>query len=374
MPVNLLIIEPNALIRRTLHDFYGQGSGFSIIGKLHDASTIERRTLGVVPDILIFDAEDNFDDDVEALKTTFGGFLIPILFFSNKSETLLFEIANRLGSLDWDVIQKPSIKIVQNTTLLIPSITKKLRDLNSSAKMRIEALSKQKSTKLRHGKDIAYSTDADKYRYTSTEKQVPPNPKKRIISDNKIVAIGTSTGGTTALLNIFSSLPPDFPGIVAVIHMPVDFTGSFAARLDSLCEISVKEAKDGDLILPGQALLARGDKHLEVSNISGSFAVRVAGNHLVNGHCPSVDVLFSSVAQVIGQKAVGVILTGMGKDGANGLGEIKLAGGWTIAQNKSSSVVFGMPKVAIDEGHASSVYSLDDIPNELIKNLQGLDK
>ena len=267
MPLNLLIIEPNALIRRTLHDFYGEGSDFSIIGKLHDASTIEKRTLGVVPDILIFDAQDNFDNDVEALKTTFGGFLIPILFFSNKSETLLSKIANRLGSLDWDVIQKPSIKIVQNTTLLIPSITKKLRDLNLSAKMRIEALSKQKSTKVSHGKDITHIKEAEKYRYASTKKQVASNPNKRIIPNNKIVAIGTSTGGTTALLNIFSSLPPDFPGIVAVIHMPVDFTGSFAARLDSLCEISVKEAKDGDLILPGQALLARGERHLEVSNI-----------------------------------------------------------------------------------------------------------
>ena len=372
MALNLLIIEPNPLIRRTLHEFYSNSLDFSIIGKLHDASSAERRTWGLVPDILIFDVSDDFKNDIEALRSAFAGFYIPILFFSNQSDEFLSNISNRLGSLDWDVINKPTIKIVQNTTLLIPTITKKLRDLNLSAKMRIKALTKKKVAKNTIHQADVHRANSRLPQHTSPSQTTSLSFEKRRRFNNKIIAVGASTGGTTALLNIFSSLPADFPGIVAVIHMPVEFTGSFAERLNSLCEISVKEAQDGDLIKPGQALLARGDKQLVVSKSSGSFSVRFSGNQLVNGHCPSVDVLFSSVAQVIGEKAIGVILTGMGKDGAAGLGEIKSAGGWTIAQDQSSSIVFGMPKAAIEAGYASSVFSLSDIPSELVKNLQGL--
>jgi len=165
-----------------------------------------------------------------------------------------------------------------------------------------------------------------------------------------LIAIGASTGGTNAITDIITALPAGLPGIVIVQHMPEDFTAMFAGRLDTKCAIKVFEAKNGDKILPGTALVAPGSMHLRVVKNAESYSVSVKPGEKVSGHCPSVDVLFSSVAACAGSRAIGVILTGMGQDGANGLLEMRNAGAKTIGQDESSCVVYGMPKVAYDIG------------------------
>jgi len=188
---------------------------------------------------------------------------------------------------------------------------------------------------------------------------------------HKVVAIGASTGGTEALKDLLSPLPADFPGIVIVQHMPEAFTRQFAQRLDSLCKVRVKEAQDGDRILPGHALLAPGGHHMTVVRQGMEYAVHVYRGERVNRHLPSVDVLFSSCAQSMGKNAIGVLLTGMGADGARGLREMRQAAAFTIAQDESTSVVFGMPREAILLDAVDQVLPLGRIASALVQRLGG---
>jgi two-component system chemotaxis response regulator CheB len=186
-----------------------------------------------------------------------------------------------------------------------------------------------------------------------------------------VVAIGASTGGTEAIREILARMPADAPGIVMVQHMPEKFTTSFAARLDSLSRITVAEAADGDRVLPGRALLAPGNHHMEVVRNGAQYRVRVFQADPVNRHRPSVDVLFHSCARELGRNAVGAILTGMGDDGARGLAAMRHAGAHTIAQNEESCVVFGMPKEAIAHGGAGEILPLDQISAALLRAAAG---
>jgi two-component system chemotaxis response regulator CheB len=186
---------------------------------------------------------------------------------------------------------------------------------------------------------------------------------------HKVVAIGASTGGTEALKELLLPLPADFPGIVIVQHMPETFTRQFAERLDSLCKIRVKEAQDGDRILPGHALLAPGGHHMAVIRRGMEYAVHVYRGERVNRHMPSVDVLFSSCARSLGRNAIGVMLTGMGDDGSRGMLEMKQADAFNIAQDESTSVVFGMPREAILIGAVDQVLPLTQIPGLLLQKL-----
>src|SRR5581483_10843527 len=183
---------------------------------------------------------------------------------------------------------------------------------------------------------------------------------------SRIVAIGVSTGGPHALQYVLSQLPGDFPGsIVVVQHMPEGFTEMFARRLDEICAISVKEAASGDLLLAGRALVCPGSRHLKIKRLPLGDVAVLSDEPRVNGHRPSVDVLFNSVAEEFGPRAVAVIMTGMGEDGAQGLGKVKAAGGMTIAQSEQSCVVFGMPKVAIERGYAVRVVDLDALAHTI---------
>jgi two-component system chemotaxis response regulator CheB len=195
----------------------------------------------------------------------------------------------------------------------------------------------------------------------------PAVPRESLIrSTHRVIAIGASTGGTEALRELLCALPADSPGIVIVQHMPERFTQSFAKRLDSLAAVRVKEAEDGDRILPGHALIAPGNFHLEVFRSGASYAVRVFSGPPVNHHRPSVDVLFHSCARFLGANAVGVILTGMGSDGAQGMRAMHDAGAPTIAQDEATCVVFGMPKEAIALGGVDQVLALDAIAGAVL--------
>src|SRR5262249_38329447 len=186
---------------------------------------------------------------------------------------------------------------------------------------------------------------------------------------DRIIAIGASTGGTEALLHVFEHMPPDCPGIVAVQHMPEGFTAAFARRLDANCEIEVREGADGDLVVPGRAYIAPGNHHLLVHRVGGTYSLEVRGGALVSRHRPSVDVLFRSVAQAAGSKAVGILMTGMGEDGADGLLEMKQAKAFTIAQDEATCVVFGMPHAAILRGAAEEVQPLQRIVPAVLRRV-----
>ena len=185
---------------------------------------------------------------------------------------------------------------------------------------------------------------------------------------DQVVAIGTSTGGTHALETVLTALPAVCPGIVIVQHMPAQFTAAFAERLNRLCRCTVKEAADGDRVLPGQALIAPGGKHMQLKRNGAQYHVQVLDGPPVNRHKPSVDVLFRSVAKSAGSNALGIIMTGMGDDGANGLLEMRRAGAVTVAQDEASCVVFGMPKEAIARGAATYVLPLADISAAILRD------
>jgi two-component system chemotaxis response regulator CheB len=202
---------------------------------------------------------------------------------------------------------------------------------------------------------------------TAVPVQVLPNTQALINSTHKVIAIGASTGGTEALREVLQVLPADSPGIVVVQHMPETFTRSFAERLDSLCQIKVKEAADGDRILPGHALIARGNIHMEVRRSGAIYSVRLVDSPPVNRHRPSVDVLFDSCARYLGANAVGVILTGMGNDGARGMRAMHDAGAFTIAQDEASCVVFGMPKEAITAGGVDEILPLSRVAPGMLR-------
>jgi len=189
------------------------------------------------------------------------------------------------------------------------------------------------------------------------------------LTSDKVIAIGASTGGTEALRLVLEAMPPDAPGLVIVQHMPEGFTSAFAQRLNQTCRIAVKEAASGDRVIAGRALIAPGNRHTLVHRSGAHYVVEVVDGPLVSRHRPSVDVLFRSVAQAVGPNAVGVIMTGMGSDGAEGLLEMKLAGALTFAQDEASCVVFGMPKEAIDRGAVDKVAGLSQIPNHVLRSI-----
>ncbi len=188
------------------------------------------------------------------------------------------------------------------------------------------------------------------------------------MNESKIIAIGASTGGTEAILAVVKNLPPDSPGVIVVQHMPAVFTEMYAQRLDRICKLSVKEAANNDRVLPGTVIVAAGDYHLTLCKDVAGYYVKSEQGERVNGHCPAVDVLFDSVADVAGADALGVILTGMGADGANGLLKMKDAGAYTIGQDEESCVVYGMPMVAYKLGAVKRQLPLDEIADHIIMN------
>jgi two-component system chemotaxis response regulator CheB len=202
-----------------------------------------------------------------------------------------------------------------------------------------------------------------------------PAPLPRNLeTTHKILGIGASTGGTQAIERFLRAMPPNSPGTAIVQHMPPGFTSSFAERLDRICPMAVREAKDGDILAPGLALVAPGGHHLLVRRSGARYLVKVKAGPPVNRHKPSVDVLFQSLAESAGSNAVGVILTGMGADGAKGLAELRETGAFTIAQDESTSVVFGMPRAAIDLDGVDEVLPLEEIPHRVLKALSGMTK
>ena len=335
--IKVLIVDDSAVIRQILKEILSRDPCIEVVGVASDPLAARDKILRLQPDVLTLDVEMPRMDGLTFLEKLMRAHPMPVVMISSLTdrgcETTLRAL--ELGAVDF--VSKPKVDVADGTVLLADEILDKVK---AAAQARIMGVRKKLA--------------ASPHR--------PMLSQALIQSTHQVIAVGASTGGTEALREVLEPLPPDSPGIVMVQHMPEKFTRSFADRLDSLCRIRVKEAQDGDRILPGHALLAPGNFHMEVLRSGAEYRVRVFAGDPVNRHRPSVDVLFHSCARYLGSNAVGVILTGMGADGARGLREMRDAGARTIAQDEASCVVFGMPKEAIALGAAEEILPLNQIP------------
>ena len=342
--IRVLIVDDSAIVRKVFTEELSKERDIEVVGTAPDPYVARDKIVRLKPDVVTLDIEMPRMDGITFLKKLMRYFPLPVIIVSSltpKGSQLALE-ALSIGALE--VISKPSVSYS------------------------VGDMSVQLADKIRA---VAYARiDAKKSAKDIRPKKVRLSSKALAQTTNKIIAIGASTGGTEALRVVLTSMPPDAPGILVVQHMPAQFTTSFAKRLDSLCEMTVREAEDGDSITNGLVLIAPGNYHMLLRRSGARYYVAVKQGPLVHHQRPSADVLFDSVADYAGANAVGVILTGMGSDGAQGLLKMKNAGAETIAQDEKSCVVFGMPKEAIKIGAADDAVPLQDIAEETLNKIQ----
>lgn len=350
--VKVLIVDDSALVRQTLTKILSTDSAIDIVGVASDPYVAVERIKESIPDVITLDIEMPRMDGLTFLKKLMSQRPIPVVVISTLTEkgTDSALLALEYGAVE--VLAKPKV----NTKALLEQSTIELCD-------KVKAASKAQLKKRvmflneRHGVTPKLTADAVIGKVTA---------KSMIETTENVIAVGASTGGTEALRVFLQGFPSDCPGIVIVQHMPEMFTSQFAKRLNEICDITVKEAKQGDKVLRGQALVAPGGKHMLLKRSGAVYHVEIVEGPLVNRHKPSVDVLFRSVARYAGKNVVAVILTGMGDDGAKGMLEIKEAGAYTVAQDESTCVVYGMPKEAVKLGGVDKVLPLQDISKHIL--------
>lgn len=339
--IKVLIVDDSAMIRGILAEGLGKDPRIEVVGVAADPYIARDKIVELKPDVLTLDVEMPRMDGLEFLRKLMAQFPLPVVMVSaltEKGKRITIE-ALEAGAVDF--VSKPKADVA--------------RGLND---MMIELRTKVK---------LAASANVSHFK---TRREAPLRslsvPSALAETTDKIIVIGASAGGTEAIKDVITRFPPTTPGIVIVQHMPEGFTKMFAERLNSLCQMYVKEAADGDRVMPGAILIAPGSYQMKVIRSGGFYRVKCEKEEKVCGHCPSVEVLMRSAAQCAGANAVGVMLTGMGSDGAGGLKAMRDAGARTIAQNEESCVVFGMPRAAINAGGVEHVLHIDDIPGKVL--------
>ncbi|MEX6723843.1 protein-glutamate methylesterase/protein-glutamine glutaminase [Parapedomonas caeni] len=354
----VLIVDDSAAVRQALTAIMSADPRLEVIGSASDPFVAARRIQTEVPDVITLDVEMQRMDGITFLRKIMSQHPIPVVMCSSLTEEGSATLLQALEAGAVDVILKPRVDVVQH-----------LQD----ASVRIcDAVRAAGHARLNRRPPPRSAVPDDKARVQArltADAVLPPPPAHGAMArtTEKVICVGASTGGTEALRHVFESLPPDCPGIVVVQHMPERFTESFARRLDSLCACDVKEAADGDTVLRGRVLIAPGNRHVLLQRSGARYHVAIKDGPLVSRHRPSVDVLFRSAARTAGSNAVGIILTGMGDDGAQGMRELKAAGASTVAQDEATSVVFGMPREAIATGCIDRVLSLGQIAAEIMR-------
>jgi two-component system chemotaxis response regulator CheB len=334
------VVDDSALMRKLIPQILATDSSIQVVGTAMDGNFGLKKIEDLKPQVVTLDLEMPGMGGLEMLKEIMRRHRIPVIVVSSHSTQGASVTLQALSMGAFDFVAKPN-----DVSARMPQIAQELIT-------KIKAAAQSRGVKVRPVPEIA----------PRTQKGMPDSSK--LVT--RVVAIGVSTGGPHALQYVLSQLPGDFPGSILVVqHMPEGFTEMFARRLDEICAISIKEAQSGDLLLAGRALICPGSRHLKVKRLPLGDVAVLSDDPRVNGHRPSVDVLFKSVAEEFGSKSVAVLMTGMGDDGAQGMGEVKAAGGMTIAQSEDSCVVFGMPKAAIDRGYAVRVVGLDVLANTL---------
>lgn len=329
-PIRVLVVEDSMLFRQLLVQSLSKDPGIEVVGTAKDPFEARDAILEYKPDVMTLDVELPRMSGIEFLRKLIPQYPLPVVVISSLSDKV-FDAMNA-GAVDF--VAKPSYTDRRQLENFV----------QSELLVKIKIASTAKISKIKQ----------------KVVQEVPQNFVSK--GKNLIIAIGASTGGTEAICSVMKDYGADLPGIVVVQHMPPGFTEMYARRLDNQCRVRVKEAQTGDRVLPGTVLIAPGgDKHMRVVKVNGNYQVEVVAGPKVNGHCPSVDVLFESVAKAAGKDALGIILTGMGGDGAKGLLAMRQAGGKTIGQDESTCVVYGMPKVAYDLGAVEYQDKLSDI-------------
>lgn len=347
--IKVLVIDDSALIRGVMKEIINRENDMECVGAAPDPLVARELIKALNPDVLTLDVEMPKMDGLDFLERLMRLRPMPVLMISTLTEggsDIAFR-ALELGAADF--FSKPKLDIARGMEEYAIEITDKIRAV-AQARVRKASIAPLIQEK--------FSADA-----------ILPSAAGRFSSTEKLIVIGASTGGTEAIKEVLTKLPADAPGVLVAQHMPENFTKSFADRLNGLCKISVKEAEHNERILPGYAYIAPGHSHLLLKRSGARYIVELNQGPLVNRHRPSVDVLFRSAANVAGANALGIILTGMGKDGVQGLLEMKQAGSYTIAQDEESCVVFGMPKEAIAAGCVREVLPLQNIARRTMEYL-----
>ena len=348
--IRVLVVDDSALVRDILSRGLAMDPGIEVVGAAPDPYVARDKIVELKPDVLTLDVEMPRMDGVEFLRKLMPQYPLPVVMVSaltQKGKKITME-ALEAGAVDF--VAKPSTNVARGLNAMLMELRTKVK----------------------------IASTANVSHWKSKRGELPRRPvaatKALAESTDKVVAIGASTGGTEAIRSIITQMPPTSPGVVIVQHMPAGFTKAFAERLNTLSMLEVKEAEEGDRVMPGRVLLAPGGFHMKVLRSGGIYTVSCQTGEKVNGHCPSVEVLMFSVAEYVGANAVGVMLTGMGRDGAEGMLAMRKAGARCIAQDEASCVVFGMPKEAYDRGGAESLVPLDDMPRAIIDLLSGRNK
>jgi len=350
---SVLVVDDSAVVRQVLTSQLAQDPGIEVLGAAADPVLALERMKTRWPDVLVLDIEMPRMDGITFLKKLMVERPTPVVICSTLTEKGAQTTMEALAAGAVAIVTKPKLGLKQ---FLLDSADDLVSAVKSAAQTNPARL-----------RPRVQSPSQVREKLTADAMLAPADAGAMLRTTERIVAIGTSTGGTQALEEVLATLPRVCPGIVVVQHMPERFTAAFAERLNKLCELDVKEAAAGDRVLPGRALIAPGGRHMMVKRSGAYYHVDVADGPLVSRHKPSVDVLFRSVAKFAGRNALGIIMTGMGDDGARGLKEMRDAGASTIAQDEASCVVFGMPKEAIRLGGAERVLPLDGIPAEILR-------
>ncbi len=344
--VRVLIVDDSATIRAMLSEVLSSDPEIEVVGSAPDAYIARNKLISLTPDVMILDVEMPKMDGITFLKKVMEHFPTPTIIFSGiaKENSELVAKSYEAGALE--VVEKVSVDQVHKLKELAQDLISKIKAI-SNAKSK---LSSSRLQKLEH-----YRTSTHKPEWSQKGHASP------------ILAIASSTGGTEALKVFLSQMPADLPGTLIVQHMPQMFTKSYAESLQSFCSFEVKEAEEGDQVVPGRVLLAPGDYHMELDRRGAQYFVSLHQHSKLHGVRPAADYLMRSVAKYAGPNAIGVVLTGMGRDGADGLLAMKRAGSYNIAQDENTSVVFGMPKAAIDLFAVHRTLPLERIADEVMK-------
>jgi len=353
MPIKVLIVDDSALMRALLTEIINGAPDLEVVGVAPDPIAAREMIKTLNPDVLTLDVEMPRMDGLDFLDRLMRLRPMPVIMISSftaaGSEVTLKAL--ELGAVDY--LAKPR---AENISML--------QDYADESREKIRAAS---SARLKSaGRSVAQPS-------APALAQLKGGFSPRLLAE-KVIAIGASTGGTEAIKEVLCALPGEMPPIVMVQHMPDTFTPSFARRLDSLSRLTVIEAQGGERLQPGTAYLAPGHSHMRVRKSGGGFVLDLSQDEPVNRHRPAADVLFRSMAEQVGQNGLGVILTGMGKDGAQGLLAMRQAGAWNIGQDQASCVVYGMPREAAEIGALDEIASLGDIAGGILTKLRALDK
>lgn len=347
--IRVLIVDDSASVRQVMTQVLSADPDIEIMGVAADPFVAAKKIQEEIPDVITLDVEMPRMDGITFLRKLMAQRPIPVVMCSSLTEAGSETLMQALEAGAVDIILKPKMGTRQF-----------LEDSAMNIRESVKAAAHAQLKKLPPRMQVAKKLSADVI-------MAPPAPASKAMArtTEKIVCIGASTGGTESLRVVIEALPTDCPGVVVVQHMPELFTASFAKRLDSLAKVTVKEAQDGDPVLRGHVLIAPGNRHTLLQRSGARYHVAVQDGPLVSRHRPSVDVLFRSAAKFAGANALGIIMTGMGDDGAKGLLEMRQAGALTVAQNEETCVVFGMPKEAIALGAAERILPLDLLATEI---------